>query len=93
VVICNLHIDWTVLGPNEANAILIIYAAPELPFPLPGQSFQSIARRNPKFVYRLNGIQLVQLSESDTPEILRADLHRTLGKFAVEYILSGFVLE
>lgn len=93
MVICNFHIHWPILGPNETNAILIIYSDTVLPLSVTRQQLQSISGRNSQFVKSQNRIQSIKFSKYNIPKALRTNFSSGFCRLAVENFLCGFVFK
>jgi hypothetical protein len=65
VVIHDLNVCWSSLGPSKANAPLIIDANTVLAGAVAFQFFQAIARRGPQEFESFRCIELRQLSSGD----------------------------
>jgi hypothetical protein len=84
VVVYDLHILGSALGPPKADAILVVNPDAVLPSSVTPQLLQSIGRRCSEIFERMGLIQLVQLAPSDFPEACRARAPRRFGVGGVE---------
>lgn len=69
MIVCNFNINWTRLGPFEADAILVINSNAMLTFSFSGERLQMISRWYAKLVKRNNGVKLIEFSRRDIPDI------------------------
>ena len=85
--------DGTCVGPDEADAILVVDANAVLLASVPSQSFQPVAGRYAEIAHDCGGIELVQLSLSHTPNGSRTDQPRGSSVPPVEDFLGAAILE
>ena len=71
MIIDDLYLIWTQFCPYKANPITLVYTDAVLSFPITSQGFQSFPWRYAKIIESFNGIELIELSERDNPNILR----------------------
>jgi len=88
VVIDDLYLICSSLGPAEADAKLIVDTNAVLPLPISLQSFKSIARGYTKIVYVRRRVDLVKPAEGSTPEGSGASPPRCRGVLPIEDILG-----
>ena len=91
MVVRNLNLGRPCLGPDKADAILLVDSDTELTGPVPGQSLKPAPGRDPEFVDADHGIQLVELSARQTPDVSRTNGPSTLGVSPVEEIFGARV--
>jgi hypothetical protein len=77
--------------PFETDPVLLVDPDAVLPFPFTMKAFQTISRRDGKFVQFSDTIYLVQLALSDCPQCLRAAISRGSRVYAVKYVLCTVV--
>jgi hypothetical protein len=89
MIVNDLNIGWAIVGPTKANAILLIDSDAVLSFTVAGQSFKSIARWNLQLVQPLRGVQLVQFSCRDAPQLSGTTLSCGFRVETIEDILGA----
>ena len=67
VVIYDLDLGWTFLGPSEADAILFVDPNAALSLPVAGERLQSISRLDPQVILGLGGVQKIKFSRGHGP--------------------------
>lgn len=93
MIINDLDVDGTVLGPNEADPILVVYSDAVLPAAVAFECLEPVARRHFQIVQCDGRIDLVQLSECNTPEIGRQQPPSHRRPDAVKDIFRGGIGE
>jgi hypothetical protein len=89
VVVGKLDAGWTLLGPDEADAELIVHADRVLALAVALEGLQSIARRGSQILQRHGRLEVLKLSARNLEQIGRKAL---LG-FALEGCFSLRVFE
>jgi hypothetical protein len=89
MIIHDFYIVSAVLPPKKADPPLIVDADAVLPCPQSPQFFQSISRRHPEIIQRLNPVQHPQFSERGAVNILGDFLCKT----SQGYLFCLFTLE
>ena len=67
MVVGYLDFRWTCLRPDETNPIPVVYTNTVFPIPIPGESFEPVARGAAKVAQNHGRIELVKLSPGDPP--------------------------
>jgi hypothetical protein len=93
MVVHDLYIRRTILQPPEADSILIVDSNATLAFPVPRKSLQSVAGWNPEFLQKLYGIELIELTPRNRPQLPWAGLTRLLGILPVKDIFGPDIRE
>jgi hypothetical protein len=88
VIVNDFDIDGAVLGPDEADAPLLIDANAVLPFSIALQGLETIAWRHLQVIKNQGPIQLRNL-----PKRRALDVRPTLDSLAVEQGFGVFALE
>jgi hypothetical protein len=66
MIVGNLNLGCVFIGPDEADAVLIVDPDAVLPFPVAFQSFQTISWQGGQFFQRFCGVEHQQLAPSDS---------------------------
>ena len=74
VVVSDLYLSGTIIGPSEANAVLVVDSDAVLTGSIAFELFETIARWDPQVLEILSLIQLVQFSSGNLPQLSRTDL-------------------
>jgi hypothetical protein len=93
MIIDNFYFIWFIVLPEKAYSILIIDPNAILTNSLPFQRFQAIAWRNAQLFKGFDGIQLLQFSTSDAPEILGAGLSRDFRVHAIKNVFRALIMK
>src|SRR6185436_10586547 len=93
MIIHDFNIVRLVLGPDEADPVLVVDPDAVLALAVAGESLQAITGRGPEIIKALGGIELVELAKGHGPEALGATAAGFFGVAAIENILCALVLE
>jgi len=93
VVVYDLNLGWTFLGPSEADAILFVDPNTVLSLPVAGERLQSISKWDPQILLCLGGVQKIKFSRSHGPQRLRTGASCPRGVDAVEHIFGTLIGE
>ena len=91
MVVDDLDIQRSKLGPVKANPIPFVDADAVLPFTIAAQSLKAISWWNPEMVQFFHGVEMIQPPGGHAPKSPRARASRGLGVAAVEYVLRTLV--
>jgi hypothetical protein len=93
MIINDLQVGWTIISPAKTDAILLVDSNAVLSFAISRQSFRSIARWYPQFFQSLNGVQLIQFSHRNAPQISRTTFPCSFRVEPIEDILGAAISE
>jgi hypothetical protein len=88
MIIYNFDQIGTGVGPCEADAILIVDSNAILAFSVAGEFLEPISWWDTQIVEHIDGIELIQFSGSDTPDVLWACSSGIAGVDAIENVRS-----
>jgi len=93
VIVNDLNIGRTRIGPSETDPKLIVDPDAVLSFPVASQSLKSVAGRNPQVLQNMRLVQLIEATPGTGPKVRWAGFGRGLGFRGVEDILGPSVAE
>ncbi len=91
MIVCDLNFSWALVGPTEADSILVVYADAMLTGAITFQFLQPISRWRTKISKKLGLIELVKLSDGDFPKRSGADFASLLGTLAIEDVFGCLI--
>ena len=93
MVVDDLDAFRTILGPSETNSILIVDADAVLTGTITGQTLEAIPWRRSHVLNGARGVELLQLSASNTPQVHGASSSSAPTVSAIEDVFGCLVLE
>lgn len=93
VVVDDFHVFRSLVGPFEADSILLIDANTRLSFSIPSQSLEAVAWRYPQILEGMRLIELIQLASRYRPQLDGTAFLPGRGAGAVENISSALTSE
>lgn len=93
MVVHNFNRTWSDVSPNKTDAVSLVNPDTMLIFLIPLESLQAVTGRGPQFIERNDGVKLVELSSSDSPQRLRTPSTSSLRVLTVKNVLSSCILE
>ena len=91
MIVNDLDIGWTFLGPSEADAILLVDPNAVLSPPVAGEGLQAISGWDPQVLQMLGGVQQIELSRRYGPQRSWAGASSSCGIDTVEYVFRTLV--
>lgn len=93
MIIGDLHVFCSGRRPVETDTILFIYSDTILAFPIAPQYLEPVTRRNAEIIQLCGGIDLVELSKGDAPDVARQNTSCVRRIYPVIDILRGSIRE
>jgi hypothetical protein len=93
MVVDDLHILGTRVGPAEADAVLVVDPDTVLSGAIAGQEFEAVPRGYAEVPEVLSLVELVELPSGDTPEFRRTSPGCSLGSRVIKDIAGALVME
>lgn len=89
----HLDLGRPVLGPGEADPVLVVDADAVLPVPISLERLQAVAGRDLEVGESGGGVELIEPPPRDPPEVHRQELPRRFLRLAVEEVFEPGVAE
>ena len=93
VVVHDLNVTGTPLGPRGTDPILLVDPDTMLAPSIPREQLKPVPGRNPQLIELLNGVELIQFAHSHAPKPTRAGRSSLLGSPAIEDVFRAFIPE
>jgi hypothetical protein len=93
MVINDLHLIRSLIGPNKTKAIFPVNSDTVLPQARAGQGLKVVPRRDPKLRQGIGGVQKVKLAGRQLPQEPWANLTRGLSIVSIEDVFRALVPE
>jgi hypothetical protein len=93
MIVHDFYVGRLVLGPDEADPVLVVDPNAVLALAIAREGLEAVAGRDPEIGEALGGIELVELPESHGPEVWGATAAGLFGVAAIEDVLCALVLE
>ena len=93
VVVSDLNFSRTLIGPREANTVLVVDSDAVLTGSITLELLKTIARWDSKILEILGLVELVQFASGNLPQPSRTDLAGLFGARAVEDVFGSLIGE